>query len=130
MLQSLVESTKNQAPTEALRAALRAIPDGQMTATSNRAGISLTQLLRLRRGERLDVRISTLARLARAMGKSADELLGLEKPDPVRAIAERDRLSDEAAARVRRKVEKIVADSTALIASLQPAASKPAKRQP
>lgn len=67
-------------PTEALHKAVSEIQD--VSETARRADMALTALLRLRRGEALDIRISTLARLAQAMGRSADELLGLREPPP------------------------------------------------
>lgn len=73
---------EKMSPTASLHAAVAAIPDGEVSETARAAGLALTQLLRLRRGENLDIKISTLVRLAQAMGKSADELLGLESPPP------------------------------------------------
>lgn len=78
---------EKMSPTAALHAAVAAIPDGEVSETARAAGLALTQLLRLRRGENLDIKISTLARLAQAMGKTADELLGLQEP-PQNAAAE------------------------------------------
>lgn len=72
----------NPSPTSALHAAVLAIPDGQVSETAREAGLALTALLRLRRGEALNIRIATLARLAKAMGRSTDELLGLREPPP------------------------------------------------
>lgn len=45
--------------------------------------MEITALARLRRGEKMNVRAETLARLAQAMGRSCDELLGLTPPDPL-----------------------------------------------
>ena len=85
-----------------------------MTATALRAKIKVTQLSRLRRGERLNIQIETLAKLARAMGKSADELIGLSKPDPRAAIEAVVRVSEADEERLRRKFAKISAELAAL----------------
>lgn len=66
MLPNALSETPNITPTEALFAAVRAIPEGQVTATARRAGIKDTQLSRLRQGKKLNIQIETLAKLARA----------------------------------------------------------------
>lgn len=81
-------------PTQALHKAVQDIKD--VSATARRAEMALPALLRLRRGEALDIRISTLARLAEAMGKSTDEILGLEPPDPAAISAEKLKREEEA----------------------------------
>lgn len=103
--------------TEALYAAVRAVPEGQVTATAKRAGIKDTQFSRLRQGKNLNIGITTLAKLARAMGKSADELIGLTKPDPG-AITGSVHVSGDAAAKVRKKLARIAADVNALVGSM------------
>lgn len=54
---------------------LRAIPDGQITKTAARAGLPLRHLVRLRKGENVDVRLSTLERVAKGLECSAAELI-------------------------------------------------------
>lgn len=61
---------------EALRARVNAIPEGQVSQTARDAGLDLTQLLRLKRGEALDVKLSTLSRLASALGEPIGQALG------------------------------------------------------
>jgi len=102
---------EKKSPTEALRAALLSIPDGQVTETANAAGLALSQLLRMRRGENLDIKISTLTRLAQAMGRTTDELLGLREPSPntvaeaaLRKVAE---LMEERRKRLEREKERV-----------------------
>lgn len=57
---------------------LREIPDGQITSAAKRGGLELTQILRLRRGENTDVRLSTLERLAKGLGVTAASLIAHE----------------------------------------------------
>lgn len=54
---------------------LQRIPEGDISETARRAGISVRQLLRIRAGE-ADIRLSTLQRLADAMGVHGCVLLG------------------------------------------------------
>lgn len=94
-----VSEPKSAAFQAALVARLRAIPDGQVTATAKRAGVPLTQLLRLRRGENTDVRLSTLERLARGLGElpglvlSGRDLPAETQPDTVELEKEGERIT-------------------------------------
>jgi DNA-binding Xre family transcriptional regulator len=63
--------------TSALHKRLRAIPDGQVRATAREAGISLSQMARLRSGEGLNITLKTLTGLADALGETPHSLLGL-----------------------------------------------------
>lgn len=96
-------------PTQALHAAVSAIPDGDVSETARRADLALTQILRLRRGENLDIKISTLARLAQAMGRSTDELLGLRAPSPntvaEAAVRRMDQMMEQREQQIRKEIE-------------------------
>ena len=119
---------EKKSPTEALRSALLAIPDGQITRTATAAGLAVSQVLRLRRGLNLDIKISTLARLAQAMNVSADELLGLEPPDPIRA---RDAAERALSADAERKLARMAKLSQQMLALLppEPETATPQKRR-
>jgi transcriptional regulator with XRE-family HTH domain len=71
MLQAVATEPVEQKGLSALEAALlerlKAIPDGRISETARRAGVSAQALFRLRRGESPDVRISTFVRLAAAL---------------------------------------------------------------
>ena len=62
--------TMNTPAQTALHDRLRAIPAGQVSATARAAEIALRQLNRLREGKNLDVRLSTLEKLATALGQA------------------------------------------------------------
>src|SRR5262245_63800805 len=65
------------ARTDHLIARLRAIPDGFVADTARKAKLTYRQLLRLRKGERIEgIRLSTLERLATALGVTVGTLLG------------------------------------------------------
>lgn len=73
----MAKAIEQNSASAALLAALKAIPQGEISGTARRSGIHITQLARLRRGESLNIQIETLKRLAIAMGKTSDELIGL-----------------------------------------------------
>lgn len=61
---------------DVLVARLKAIPDGKISETARRAGMAPEALLRIRRGESTDVKLSTLERIAHGLGESPIVLLG------------------------------------------------------
>jgi transcriptional regulator with XRE-family HTH domain len=63
----------------ALVTRLRAIPDGEISDTARRAGLSLRALMRIREGHG-DVKLSTLVALARALEVHPAQLLGGSAP--------------------------------------------------
>jgi transcriptional regulator with XRE-family HTH domain len=70
-------------------ARLKAIPDGQIAETARRAGMKDTQLMRLRRGENTDIKLSTLERLARGLQTPVSQLLtDLETNSGVTVVSE------------------------------------------
>lgn len=73
------KSTNSPTLQEIVVSRLRAIPDGEITATATRAGIGLHQLLRYRRGENADIRLSTLEKLCRALGEPPSKVLEAAK---------------------------------------------------
>lgn len=64
-------------PVDTFRAALKALPEGGLARIEEKTGIDASRLSGYRSGRKTDVRISTFAAIAEAMGRSADELLGL-----------------------------------------------------
>jgi len=60
-------------------ARLRAIPDGEISDTARRAGLSLRALMRIREGHG-DVKLSTLVAIARALEVHPAQLLGGSAP--------------------------------------------------
>lgn len=129
MLPNTLTNQERISPTEALLRAVRDIPEGQVTATAARAGIKVTQLSRLRRGEQLNIQIETLAKLAYGMRKSADELIGLAQPDPREAIEAVVRVSADAEKKLRKKFARIAAEM-ALLASNPREGGAPKKAKP
>lgn len=65
---------------QAFQNSLLSISEGSISKTADSAGIKRSVLARLRRGDQLNVTIKTLVKLARAMGKTTDEMLGLSPP--------------------------------------------------
>lgn len=63
----------------ALVAQLQRIPEGDISETARRAGISVRQLQRIRAGA-ADIRLSTLQRLAEALGVHGAALIGGTPP--------------------------------------------------
>lgn len=60
---------------ELLLERLKAIPEGAVAHTARAAGLPVRHIVRLRQGKSLDVRLSTLERLAAGLGVTAAELL-------------------------------------------------------
>ena len=85
---------------------LRSIPDGQVSETARRADMPLTQLLRLRRGESPDVKLSTLSRLARGLGIPPTELLADLEAGETYEHVDRPGLPPKTARAVRALVKK------------------------
>lgn len=77
---SLCSSSMSEPSLKALHAALSSISDGSVSKAARDAGMSATALARLRRGEQLNIRVTTLVKLSQALGKTTDELLGLAPP--------------------------------------------------
>jgi DNA-binding Xre family transcriptional regulator len=71
----MTETRKKTALERALVARLKAIPKGEIAAAAQAAGLDLGQIMRLRRGEHTDIRISTLDRLATGLGESVHNML-------------------------------------------------------
>jgi transcriptional regulator with XRE-family HTH domain len=67
-----------------VRRQLARIPDGKLSEVARRAGLSVRQLHRLRSGELRDVKVSTLTRLAEALGVPLVSLIGGSSPRPRR----------------------------------------------
>lgn len=66
---------------------LKEIPDGEISATARRSGLALQQLLKLRRGENTDIRLSTLVKIARGLGVTPASLISDPRPLPKRPIS-------------------------------------------
>ena len=125
MLASALKEIENGSASAALFAALKAIPEGQVGATSRKAGIAHSAMARLRRGESLNIQIETLKRLALAMGKSADELIGLV-PSDFTHIPEDANVTPAQAAKMRKNLER-VSDVVASLLKALPADTEPKK---
>lgn len=54
---------------------LRAIPEGAVAQTARAAGMPVRHIVRLRQGKSLDIRLSTLERIAAGVGITPAELL-------------------------------------------------------
>lgn len=67
---------------ESIHRVLDGIPPGRVAEIARKAGIQPRALARLRAGQSLDIRASTLARLCVALGITADQMLGLSPPPP------------------------------------------------
>src|SRR5262245_30441430 len=67
-------------PRTALVEYLRKIPEGDIGEIARRADMDRRQLQRLRAGERTNIHLDTLGRLAEALGISAAELIGGSHP--------------------------------------------------
>src|SRR5262245_720769 len=74
---------------EALHQRLASIPAGSISRTARDARMPLRVLNRLRAGEHLDIRLSTLERLAEAFGTTPDGLLGVKPDDASRRAQHR-----------------------------------------
>jgi hypothetical protein len=79
----------SRSPQNALLERLKAIPDGEVTSTAKRAGLPLRHLMRLRAGQSLDVRMSTLEKLAKGLGEPLGSLV-TEAPPIMIAFSERE----------------------------------------
>lgn len=95
-------------PMEAFQATLKRLGKtrGAMSRIAEASDIPLTRLSNYKKGEPVDVQISTFAAIVKAAGISADEALGLSPPDPARAASLQNRASVERAAKNQRKLEK------------------------
>lgn len=107
---------------QALQNTLLSISEGSISQAARDAGISLTALSRLRAGKQLNVRVLTLVKLARALGKSTDEVLGLKPPTGFAKIptdvGSSPGLSSRDVAKLRRRIERfgaLAAESLALL---------------
>lgn len=100
----------------ALHAAVKSIPEGKISGTAKAAKLDVTQLARLRRGESLNIQIETLKRLAIAMGKTSDELIGLSPADFV--VPADAHISTKDAAKVRKKLSRVAEQIAELVAAL------------
>ena len=100
-----------------LIARLKAIPEGGVHATARAAGINVRQLNRLREGKSPDVRLSTLERLATALGESIGQIVGSEPPPPRSAPAGPD---IKAVRRLVKHLRALGDDAARVAASLPP----------
>lgn len=107
-----------QDPVKAFHEAVLRIEDGTLTKIAEKAGLTLHDILRYRR-KPTDVRISNLARLADALGKSADELLGL-KPPTATDVGSSPGLTSRDVARLRKRLAKMGAFAAEAQAMLPP----------
>lgn len=112
----MAKAIEQNSASAALLAALKAIPQGEISGTARRSGIHITQLARLRRGESLNIQIETLKRLAIAMGKTSDELIGLSPADFV--VPADAHISTKDAAKVRKKLSRVAEQIAELVAAL------------
>lgn len=97
--------------TEALRRSLVAlIPEGRVSSTARKAGMNHGALFALLRGEKLNIRIGTLARLAVALGKTPNELLEWQRVQTTQQ-ADAAEYAENVSARVLKQVEPIGRDS-------------------
>lgn len=96
---------------QAFHDALLSISEGSISKTADEAGIERSVLRRLRKGSQLNVTIKTLVKLARAMGKTTDEMLGLSPPSGFARIptdvGAAPGLSSRDLAKLRRRLSKI-----------------------
>lgn len=102
MLQLQMET----APSQRLHEIVRAIPAGEISATARRCGLSVRYLMKMR-GEVVNVGIDSLAKLCAGLGRTADDLLGLDPPDPSTASVAALRAAEREAAKAKREVARM-----------------------
>ena len=113
-----------QKPSERLREIVNAIPDGEVSATARRAGMSQRYLQKMR-AEPVNVGIDTLASICAGLGRGADDLMGLKPPDPLAPEVERLRALVAALEATNAGLRKAVAQLAQLPAVPQSGAEPP-----
>ena len=114
-----------QKPSERLHEILKAIPKGDVSATARRAGMDDVRYLQTMRSQVKNVGIDTFAALCAALGRSADDLLGLKPPDPLAPELERLRALVAALEASNAGLRKVVAQMAQLPAVPQSGAEPP-----
>lgn len=97
--------------TEALAKRLKAIPDGRVSDTARKAGITLRHLMRLRKGDSASVGLSTLEGLADALGESIGSILGERADHPVKAVAAPPSVDPRGVRRLIRKLRDVATEA-------------------
>lgn len=85
----------NQSPSQRIHEIVRAIPDGEISATARKGGLSVRYLMKMR-GEVVNIGADSLAKLCIGLERSADDLLGLKPPNPAAIAAEKAKREEEA----------------------------------